>query len=256
MKRGANKNKFLKNLSPILGITLILVAVVVFSVSVRSNMTGNVACTIGTPKNSAAYTTPDCYYARCTYVCAKFIGTWNYWKSTGCGKITPLWFSCTNGAHCEGRGMCSSSTCKSIGYPTSVASECCSGNSNGNCCNPVGATSAAFECCSTRASGGKCVRCDPSCYPTIYPCGQVFDNGCGGTCASRGTKCDLAGYTCSNRACIPNSAATPPATPSTPTPPCTPNCAGKVCGSNGCPGGSCGKCSGWTYCDNGQCARI
>jgi hypothetical protein len=35
---------------------------------------------------------------------------------------------------------------------------------------------------------------------------------------------------------------------------CSPNCAGKVCGDDGC-GGSCGSCPASQYCDGGQCLR-
>ena len=46
-----------------------------------------------------------------------------------------------------------------------------------------------------------------------------------------------AGQTCSNGVCI-----------------CAPNCAGKICGDNGC-GGSCGSCLEGFSCDNGLCIK-
>jgi hypothetical protein len=50
-----------------------------------------------------------------------------------------------------------------------------------------------------------------------------------------------------------HSSSPPPSPPPPPSPTCTPNCAGKVCGDDGC-GGSCGvACTGGNTCHNGTC---
>jgi hypothetical protein len=101
--------------------------------------------------------------------------------------------------------------------PSCAGAPCSSDGCGGTCGGcPMG------EAC----SGGSCqpVCGDGYCFPGLEDCGT-----CGSDCTCPG------GMVCFNRAC------------------CAPNCAGRMCGSDGC-GGSCGSCPAGQACDTtGTC---
>jgi hypothetical protein len=220
------KSKFLKNLYPILGIIILLVAVAVYSISVRSNMTGNVACNpnvAGIQKYEGSCIQNNCYTGIYIWTCrvTGFLGlTFSNWQMGACVENPSSCstsschmpaYKCAEDERCDGMSHC---LCKAgltrdgVGCITNdcyngIYKSTCSVTSGRWVTSCVKAQPIAFKCSSSQScnGAGSCVaRCVPSCAsPSTINCGTTPSNGCGGYC-STGTKCS-SGKHCSNRVC-------------------------------------------------------
>jgi hypothetical protein len=186
--------------------------------------------------------------------------------SDGCGK-TLVCGTCPDGKACN-NGKCACA-------PQCTGKQCGVNGCGGSCgtCG-AGKTCSNFQCvdnttlpgCKTSTSSGcggcACEAC--VCATDPFCCWSSWDSLCVSYCTSQCGGCGkpscgnglcegINGENCStcNSDCIcqPGQKCYSGAC-------CTPNCAGKVCGSDGC-GGSCGTCTGPNQaCQNGKCVCV
>ncbi len=170
----------------------------------------------------------------------------------GCGGSCG---TCSQGAHCDGNGICVPDGCQADCNNKFCGSDGCGGScgtcpegyvcdANGICKHDICQPQCAGKECGADGCGGLCGTCPPNlpeciagkctgCGPQCAgkACGP---DGCGGVCGT----CP-AGYDCLNGQCV-----------------CEPACTGKECGSDGC-GGSCGSCIAPESCNAaGQCESL
>lgn len=141
---------------------------------------------------------------------------------------------------CPGGQKCANGSCYKVVCPPDCESKSCGPNGCGGncgycqgsehcqdgvclevCLSDSGCADASSTICSANGLGIlKCVEVEPGCFQ--------FD--------SNVAYCD-GDEMCVDGQCVPS---------------CIPDCAGKVCGSDGC-GGTCGECPDMEYCDEGAC---
>ena len=124
-------------------------------------------------------------------------------------------------------------------------------------CSDVCTPSCAGQACGDDGCGGSCGDCpegqaceDGACVADMGICGPKEIAGCPG-CSCEACVCELDPFCCENQwdelcaeACMQSCGGCAP---------CEPDCAGKVCGDDGC-GGACGGCPpDEPYCSSGQC---
>lgn len=220
------KSKFLKNLSPVLGIILILAAIAVFAVAVRSNMTGNVPSSdtcdkahVGNSRSKLCFTS-DCYYGAkyetcrtytqysffCWLGCERYHWVLESGRKGVCEKDQPPHYLCNSKQVCNKRGgcyvpQCAGKNCGNDGYGGSCGT-CSSGKScyNGVCKGIWGAwscgtcSSQCLKVCTRTCHYGDCPS-DGSGSSKTEPCtgGSCSQGSCGdGTCSAN----ERMHYTC------------------------------------------------------------
>jgi hypothetical protein len=119
----------------------------------------------------------------------------------------------------RGNSNCAKFCAAVFGPNTPAANQCTSDAAhNKGLCHDCGTRAPSSICCVRNNPGGPC-------------------NGTAGACCSAGCPGCPTGQTCTTTGC------------------CTPDCAGKMCGDDGC-GGSCGTCTSPDTCENGQCTCV
>lgn len=220
-KRGKRR---LLDLYSIIGIAILLVSVIAYSVSIRSNMTGGVTCPkVGNKKTeiNTCVTLSGCTNGYkngdAQYTCvAGWFGA-RSWQYSACIPKTNC-FACKKAGEsftistyqcCSKRATSRNLCCTAEGQSFAKSkSECCSEMAVGNiCCKGLSRPAAsASECCSGKISGGMCadfVAAAPYWSACSKACGQ--GGGIKQCIGSAGSQCTSpTAYVGAVRACNTN----------------------------------------------------
>ena len=156
--------------------------------------------------------------------CVDFNGCGTFRDSCGNEVVC----NCQEGQVCNSGECCTLKTC-SVDYIGQCGSfKTCGQDLNCGCDE---GTCISGKCCTPKTCEkdypGKCGKFDSGCYVPGLPDSNFINCGC-----AEDEKCDIG--TCIKKECVPD-------------------CRDKNCGSDGCPGGTCGTCAEDEKCNDGIC---